>query len=225
MGQKLDCRIVQDLLPNYIEGLTSEVTNTTIKEHLAACDDCKRVLQSMTRETKVVNKVPPKQINFLKKIRRRQWMTAGISVLVSVTILLGVYYFFSQKQFSVPSSEVTISDVYQMKDDSIHYRISANVEGYTSNVSLRSSGNSEIIRVYEHRRFFSNQTKSMVAIPERWADLNKPNTNNEITAIYYEGKNKSDRLTIWEKGMNIPKANAEQEAEYEKRSKDEKRLK
>ena len=34
MKDKNECKIIQDLLPNYIENLTSEETNSYIKEHL-----------------------------------------------------------------------------------------------------------------------------------------------------------------------------------------------
>jgi len=214
MGNKLDCRIVQDLLPTYIEGLTSEVTNKTLEEHLSSCAECKAVLHTMTNEMKEMNRVPQKQINFLKKIKRRQWIIAACSVVVAVTIFASVFYFISQRQFAVPSSEVKISEVYQMKDGSVHYRIDANVTGYLGNVFLRNDGDSEVIRIYEHRRLFSDQDRNKVSIPERWVPLK----GKEITSIIYEGNGKNDRVIIWEKGMVLPKADAEQEAEYERSS-------
>lgn len=213
---KLNCKIVQDLLPSYIEGLTSEVTNKSLEEHLASCSECEKIRSAMTKEVKELDTAPQKQINFLKKIKRRQWMTAAISVFAALMIFFAVFYFIVQRQFPVSSSEVKISDVYQMKDGSIHYRISANVESYISNATQIGSGSTQILRLYEHRRFSSSSTKSVVSFPENWIPTIHPSTNKEITAIYYEGKNQNDRITIWEKDMNIPKATAEQEAEYER---------
>ena len=37
MNENKDCKIVQDLLPNYIEKLTNEETNKYIEEHLNEC--------------------------------------------------------------------------------------------------------------------------------------------------------------------------------------------
>ena len=34
MKEKKECKVVQDLLPNYIEGLTTKETNEFIEEHL-----------------------------------------------------------------------------------------------------------------------------------------------------------------------------------------------
>ena len=37
MKEKRDCKIVQDLLPNYIEKLTNDETNKYVEEHLKEC--------------------------------------------------------------------------------------------------------------------------------------------------------------------------------------------
>ena len=41
MSDKLRCEIVQDLLPSYVDGLTSDETNEAIKDHLADCVSCR----------------------------------------------------------------------------------------------------------------------------------------------------------------------------------------
>jgi len=212
MEQKLNCQFVQDLLPNYIEGLTSEYTNKAMKHHLSTCNECREALASMTTETREIKIAPRKQINFLKKIQRRQWYIACLSVLVSIVVLVGVWYFVNQRDFPVTSSNVTISDVYQMKDGSIHYRISASVNGYVSRVKTQAEGDSEVVEIFEHRRFGSGQDKIPITLQERWSTL--PSTNPDITSIYNEGEGAKDRILIWEKGMDIQKATAEQEAAY-----------
>ncbi|GFZ83092.1 hypothetical protein GCM10008018_31290 [Paenibacillus marchantiophytorum] len=220
MEQRLNCNFVQDILPNYIEGLTSDITNKAIQEHLATCVDCRKALDSMTREmqeTKGMKVVQQKQINFLKKIKRKQWKIAGINVFISVIVLFGALYFVSNRDFPVSSTNVTISQVYQMNDGSIHYSVSANVKGYISYISRifpSGDGESEIIRIYEHRRLFSNQSKGIVLLPEKWSSLPDSNANKEKTVIYYEGTDKNDKIIVWMKGMDIPKATAEQEANY-----------
>ena len=49
---KRDCKIVQDLLPNYIEKLTDEETNKYIEEHIKECEECKNVLENMKKDIK-----------------------------------------------------------------------------------------------------------------------------------------------------------------------------
>ena len=43
MKEKNDCKIVQDLLPNYIDKLTSKETNAYIEEHINGCKECKKI--------------------------------------------------------------------------------------------------------------------------------------------------------------------------------------
>ena len=37
MKQNIPCELIRDLLPLYVDGLTSEASNREIKEHLETC--------------------------------------------------------------------------------------------------------------------------------------------------------------------------------------------
>ena len=49
MNEK-ECKLVQDLLPNYIEKLTSEESSKIIDEHLKECTECKKILENMQKD-------------------------------------------------------------------------------------------------------------------------------------------------------------------------------
>ena len=49
MKEKKDCKIVQDLLPNYIERLTNNDTNKYIEEHLNECEECKNIFENIEK--------------------------------------------------------------------------------------------------------------------------------------------------------------------------------
>lgn len=85
---KRDCSIVQDLLPNYIEDLTDEVTNEYIKEHIATCAECQEVLKSMTKEIKIEEINQGKEIEYLKGIRRR--MQKSIAIISTIIIIVAI---------------------------------------------------------------------------------------------------------------------------------------
>ena len=40
MKNDLTCGVVRDLLPSYVEGLTSPESNTAVERHLSGCPDC-----------------------------------------------------------------------------------------------------------------------------------------------------------------------------------------
>ncbi len=44
----MDCNVIRDLLPLYIDGCCSEESGGLVKEHLARCPGCKKVYDSMT---------------------------------------------------------------------------------------------------------------------------------------------------------------------------------
>lgn len=67
MKQDLDCMIVQDLLPNYIEKLTNDITNKAIEEHIISCKQCSEMLDIMTPEISIKKTTPKKELKFLKK--------------------------------------------------------------------------------------------------------------------------------------------------------------
>ena len=54
---ELSCAIVEDLLPTYVEGLTSEETNMAVEAHLASCPACAAKRAAMgAKETEAAGK-------------------------------------------------------------------------------------------------------------------------------------------------------------------------
>ena len=86
----LKCHIVLDLLPNYIDHLTSPETEREIEEHLSACESCRKAKDSMTAEVNLA-KAPKPQLNFLKRFKRKQLIAATFSLLVAI-MCLGWFY-------------------------------------------------------------------------------------------------------------------------------------
>lgn len=72
MSEKKDCKIVQDLLPNYIEKLTNEETNNYIENHLKECNECKIVLENMQKGLKSnVQNINKREVDYIKKFRNK----------------------------------------------------------------------------------------------------------------------------------------------------------
>ncbi len=96
-----DCKIVQDLLPNYIENLTDEVTNEYIEEHIATCAECAQVLKDMNGDLKLEQINQEHEIKYLKGIRRRVRRTilaVTIAIILIAGGVIGYVYKKSQKQ-------------------------------------------------------------------------------------------------------------------------------
>ncbi|MEA4934147.1 MAG: zf-HC2 domain-containing protein, partial [Lawsonibacter sp.] len=64
MDKKLDCEIVRDLLPSYVDKLTSETTNRAVEEHLSGCPDCAEALRLM-KEPEPAENHPNAEVDYL----------------------------------------------------------------------------------------------------------------------------------------------------------------
>lgn len=76
-----NCKIVQDLLPTYIENLTSEETTKFIEEHLNTCFECKKVHDNMKESIKNEEIENTETIKKIKKYKRRIRLIKTIFVL------------------------------------------------------------------------------------------------------------------------------------------------
>lgn len=47
MNRQIDCEIIQDAMPLYLDGLSGDVTNEIIEEHLKGCEKCRGVCEKL----------------------------------------------------------------------------------------------------------------------------------------------------------------------------------
>lgn len=89
---KKDCKIVQDLLPNYIDKLTTIETNEFIENHLKECKECAKILENMKKDFDIETKNKDKKvINFIKKYNKKMRILKLIilSIIVIYLAILG----------------------------------------------------------------------------------------------------------------------------------------
>lgn len=89
MKEKRNCKIVQDLLPNYIENLTNEETNRFIDEHLKECNECQKVFENMERDFKVnATKKDDREVKYIKKYSKKMKILKAILLIIIVIYVL-----------------------------------------------------------------------------------------------------------------------------------------
>lgn len=50
----MNCNIVKDLIPLYIDGCCCEESEKIVEEHISDCDDCKRLLEDMKSSSDII---------------------------------------------------------------------------------------------------------------------------------------------------------------------------
>jgi len=90
---EVTCNVIRDLLPLYVDKLTSPDTNRLVEEHLVACSDCSRVHMDLSSEmdttVTVPTPAPQAEKQLLGRIRRHMMLSKVI--LLALGTLFGTY--------------------------------------------------------------------------------------------------------------------------------------
>lgn len=108
----MKCEIIKDLLPSYIDGLTSNESNSEIRQHLKDCQLCNEVLEQMKTEISTENiEVNKEKIKPFKKLNKRVLQSVLIT-LASCLLIVGLYFYFFGIGWSVNSDDLKITYSY-----------------------------------------------------------------------------------------------------------------
>lgn len=128
----MKCEIVRDLLPTYIDGLTSRESNKEIHEHMETCEECRKMLEQMQREVMGENqegqtkdkaesekatkdKSLMAEINPFKKLRKR--LIGFCAVVILLAVLIGGWFYFHGIGWPVDREDMQIT--YSYDEDTI----------------------------------------------------------------------------------------------------------
>lgn len=110
----MECRIIKDLFPSYIDGLTSRESNQMIEEHLEKCGECRTYLKAMKSELASeryteINKIQANaEIRGFKKLRRKMFYAVIITAFTAA-FLFGIYESYFNVGVSTLSGDVEIT--------------------------------------------------------------------------------------------------------------------
>ena len=89
MKNDLTCGVVRDLLPSYVEGMTSDETNAAVEAHLAACPDCAARRDAMTSPAEPAEAAEQsREVDYLKTVKRKSGRRVVIAVLCTLAVML-----------------------------------------------------------------------------------------------------------------------------------------
>lgn len=106
----ISCDVVQDLLPSYIDKISSEATNTLVENHLRKCKVCKKTLEDMNKGTydKII-KSQTEQIDYLKRYRKQLLKAIILTIEIMIILVGSLTIFLYYAEFSIDVNKVGFS--------------------------------------------------------------------------------------------------------------------
>ncbi len=145
----VNCKVIQDLLPSYIDKISSQSTNMLIEEHLKTCENCTRMLEEMNKEPKGAEIIDQEEkIDYLKGYKKNKSKAVVFSILLTIITILGIYlllefilpYAFHNVEFFVSVDDINIEYMYRTEGDSLAVFLYSEkhkeLEPYTYNIKI-----------------------------------------------------------------------------------------
>ena len=123
----MKCEIIKDLIPLYCDGLCGDETRAAVEEHIAGCEDCRRLLEAAGAEPAI----PPRtydeeEARVLRGVKKRyariRWRAVLLAVGIAAVLIAaveGVYYFHEHRILFPEHSDVQLH-LMKNRHDSLH---------------------------------------------------------------------------------------------------------
>ncbi len=87
---KLNCEIIRDLIPSYVDGICSQSSREAVEEHVEECAECRASLETLRRTVIGGNKINQSELDHMKKVKqyflRKSVIIVGVLTLVQLLI-------------------------------------------------------------------------------------------------------------------------------------------
>lgn len=212
----LPCKVIEDLLPLYHDGVCSEESRMLVETHLAVCADCKDVLHNLKEEVSPHDSPDSRNLwnSFQQVLRRLRWQSTvkGILLTAMVCILLaGAFWSLTQWSFMPMSTEeLHLTGVGQLENGRICYGIRA---------KGRDSFGTYDWTLTEDGSLYLTPKRPLILLHPEWSGLEAefdPDNisgyrgipNKTVIEAFYVGT-PEDGILIWQRGMELPLTHGE----------------
>ncbi|QTD39521.1 zf-HC2 domain-containing protein [Sporosarcina sp. Te-1] len=153
--------VFKDLVPSYLDNLTSEETKRLMEEHMLDCEDCREYLKEMQEELSVESteeqKIEKRNIDYFKKVKskNKKKMFTIVGSLLSIFLVIGVgWYIIFVHMWIVKEKDVELAIAQQDQ---------------TVTLSFQTKHDKRFIIPIEH----SGADSNMIVVYEKWNDFSE----------------------------------------------------
>ena len=210
--EKINCNVIQDILPLYIEDAVSDDTKELVEEHLQNCEICQRVYHEtktdlendikVSVQTKESRNEANDLKNFRKFLKKRKTKTILLSIVATVICFVAVFTFMNRHIIYINYKDAGITIVEDNTDEVI-YR--TNFKGnYRWTTSLdRKTG---VMTIHFEQSLWEKYVSGIFYSYDHLHDILK---KDEIKEVYVDKDGTA--TTIWEAPEEEQKAYLSQE--------------
>ena len=231
---KVSCKIIEDLLPLYVDDVCSSESHKLVDEHIAECSECAKKLNLMSNTSNIKEDIRPlKNVGkWLEKLRLKALLKGIINGILFMAVVIFGYFFLTEFTFmKIPADRVTVSDVSMLSDGNIafHMYIDDKYDLNAIGADIDKDGNMYITpqrSIIENKRIadFDSGLFNMyygVEIHEFDPETGR-DTNPYLDFFFTEGvapkavylRLRGEDVLIWEQGMELPAANEKVEEQF-----------
>jgi hypothetical protein len=190
--KEINCNIIKDILPLYVDGVVSDDTKEMLEEHLEHCEECKKEVDLMKQELYIPAEKEASFIkDFKRKWRNKKLIISVVSILLTGLILFGAFSFVFHYEKVVPYAESLIKIEIQDNDMLVshYYGVDYYSVSATHPKTLKIDGKEKnIIFLYYTETIANSPSKKLINRKENHdeRDFIFPLDKKEnVDAIYY----------------------------------------
>ncbi|MDU5110492.1 MAG: zf-HC2 domain-containing protein [Clostridium sp.] len=192
---KINCAVIKDILPLYVEDIVSEDTRVLIEKHLDECIDCKKEVEEMKTPPNIpidINTTGFKNVK--SKLYREKFNIIIFSIMLTMIISILVINYLSEPNYIQYSNDIV--SINTKDNGEIFADFGDEVSSYNIYKYLSEDGSSYNYRISTWEtlwdKLFNNRELGTVVL----------NPNGEkITSIYYYSAGQSNDILIYGKNL------------------------
>lgn len=192
---KINCTVIKDILPLYVEEMVSEDTRVLIENHIDECIDCKKEVEEMKTPPNIpidINTTGFKNVK--SKLYREKFNVIIFSIMLTMIISILVINYLSEPNYIQYSNDIV--SINTKDNGEIFADFGNKVSSYNIYKDLSEDGSSYNYRISTWEtlwdKLFNNRELGTVVL----------NPNGEkITSIYYYSAGQSNDILIYGKNL------------------------
>ncbi|NLW39334.1 MAG: zf-HC2 domain-containing protein [Tissierellia bacterium] len=193
---KISCKVIEDILPLYVEEMVSEDTKKLVDEHIDSCESCRRKLNGMSLPVNLPLDTDTTAFKRVKaKMRKKKIQTVIFAIMMTISIIVALISTLTAREY-IPYHEGLISFI-ESDDGTIIIKFSDQVAGYNISTSPSKIGEGY---TYHITTWDSIWYRNIMKKSNKAAFLNLD--GKKVDSVYYYNADRSEDILIYGKDQN-----------------------